>query len=274
MQACFGAVILTNTQGEYFDVANNSVARYVYAQLKITSGSATLEIFQPPLTAEVKAAVIEGGLADIVVKPVSVSKSVAQILKDKKLSLDFQVVATPQLKSEYELSLSLLGQFINTNDYSEPNPVQYFLLQMFPVMAGVTQNVFCDVYYGGKTTTKWLFPSRNNFISQGLFLSSNWTTPRIVPAATKKSTLNFTFQIPVTSFVGLPDSTYQIRIAVIMAPSIPIPGLAAVQFGTIQKLLDSAIYDSTTSNTAYQIKAIANVTYLTKLLAGITAALP
>ncbi len=274
-KVCFGAIILTNTQGEYFDVTDNGVLRYVYGQLTVASASATLTIFQPALTTEVAAAVLTGGLANITVNPVTVTKTISEILTDTKLSLSFQVSATPQLSSNYELGLSLLGQFINTNDYSAPNPAQYFMLQMFPLTAGVTQNVYCDVLYKGVTTTKWMLPSQNNFISQGLFLASNWKTPQIIPSTTGASSITLTLQIPGTSFVGLPDGTYQIRIAAIMSEQLLADSvMTPVQFGTIQKLLVTATYDATTSNIAYQQNALVNVTYLTKLLADIGAALP
>ena len=273
------AAILTNVNGEYFDTTDNGVLRYVYVQLNLTSGVVALQAFTPPLQTDTAATILSGGYARIEMEPVVVTKTLAEIVSAGKLTLDFQVKAIPNTAlttSSYQMAIQLLGQCLNsTLYYSTPNPEQYFLLVMTPPTpntAGVTTNVFCDLSYDSAITNKWLLPYNNNYISPGLYLSSSWKTPQIVPKATGKLTIPLTFEIPYTSFVGLQEGNYQIRMAIVMAPYSPVAGLNAVQLATIQKLLDTAIYWSTTTNTTYRKNAAANAVFLEKLLIAIALA--
>ncbi len=275
------SVITTNILGEYFDLENNSTQRYIYGQLNLTTTGATLQIFPPLLTNGVAVEVASLGLANIFVKPVVVTKTLAELVIDKKIGADVEITFNPNLVATpgYLATMSILGQVLNTNIYSNPNPVQYFMLQMTPLTAGLTQNVFCDLLYNGTATDKWLLPPENNFPSLGVFLAQSWKTPIILQSKTNVSSkIAFSFQIPLSSFANLDVGTYQIRIAVVMLPLQAVPSFNATQVGSLTRLLESAIATATAPNSIYVPNAAqlvnikANAAYLTKLIADVTKA--
>lgn len=293
------SVITTNNLGEYFDLTANSVERYIYGQLVLTTTNpapstvptnATLQIFSPLITAEITAEIAQFSLANIVVKPAIVTKSLVQIAIDKKLAADVEITFTPNFKAfpGYQATLSLLGQTLNTNVFSSPNPAQYFLLQMSPITAGITQYVYCDLFYGGKATNKWVLPPANNLPSQGLFASQTWKTPTIFQTKTNETqTLKFSLEIPLSSFIGLKVGAYQIRIAAVMIPpetaavvATTVSPFVPTQLATLQKYLDSAISTAEGNSLLYvptgvQLASItANIAFLLKLIVEISAANP
>jgi hypothetical protein len=276
LHAATGGVITTNTVGEYFDPVANSALRYIYGQLSIDATSATLLIYPPPITTNgVEATVISAGLAHFVIKPVTVKKTFVEILADKKLSADIQFKAVPNFAAPagYQLNLQLLGQYLNTNIFSTPNPVQYFMLQLFPQLlvysGGITQPAYCDIYYDNKPTKKWILSSQNNFISQGLFLSQDWKTNLIALSKTNvATTLTFSLQIPATSFPNLQQGTYLMRIAAVMAPINSLSGLPATQIINLQKLYNNSAGLAVESD---EPNAVTNLIYLNKQISDILA---
>ncbi len=276
LQAASGGVITTNTLGEYFDPVANSTLRYIYGQVVVDANSATLSIFLPLITTSgVEATVLSEGLAHFTIKAVAKTKTFAQIQADKQLSADIQITAIPNLTAipGYQLNLQLLGQYLNTNIFSTPNPVQYFNLQMFPQLVvytgGLTQPVYCDIYFNKNPSKKWILSAENNFISKGLFLSQDWTTNLIALSKTNvSSTLTCTLQIPATSFTNIEQGTYLIRIAAVMAPLASLSGLPATQLINLQKLVYNSAGQSVYSNST---NAAANLIYLNKQIAELVS---
>lgn len=291
------SVITTNNSGEYFDLTANSVERYIYGQLVLTTTNpaqptvptnATLQIFSPLITPQISAEIDLLQLPNIVVKPLLVSKTMGQIVSDKSLSADIEITFTPNSKAVpgYQATLTLLGQTLNTDVFSTPNPVQYFLLQMSPITAGITQYVYCDLFYSGIATDKWVLPPANNFPSKGLIVSQTWKTPIIFETKTNETkTLKFSLGIPSSSFTGLKVGTYQLRIAAVMIPpettaviATTVSPFVATQLATLQKYLDSAISTAQGNSLLYvptgvQLANInANITFLLKLIFAITDA--
>jgi hypothetical protein len=268
------SVVTTNNLGEYFDLQNNSVERLIYCQLNLTATDVTLFVFSPQITTE-----IPPGLANIVVTPKVINKSLASLVNDKKIGADVEITFqtnSQSLTPGYLASLSVLGQVLNTNIYSNPNPLQYFMLQMYPLAgltAGLSQVVFSDLYYKGITTKKWLLPPENNFPSLGVFISETWKNPLILESLTNApSKITFYFEIPLSSFANLTLGVYQVRIAAVMLPTQQMPSFAADQIGSLTKLLDSAVATTTSPNSIYVPNAAqlaninANALYLTKLI--------
>lgn len=282
----FGNVILTDTLGEYFDTQNNSTERYIYGNLNVNKGVATLHIFSPRLTEEVAFQVRSGGLARIEVKEAIASKKLTEIQKDKYLDLDVAIKTTPNKLSPpgYQVVLSVYGQTLNTNILNIPNPVQYFLLQMVPLTSGIANNVFCDLLFQGGQTDKWLVPAETNYPSLGVFLSQTWKTNQIIQSKTNsESAITLTLRIPATSFVNLQDGDYQIRIAAIMGLPITTidgnqPDLIGTQINSLLFLISQGYSIIEGKNgifkpSASQISIVdANIAYLVDLIEKITLA--
>lgn len=275
----FSNVILTNTLGEYFDTQNNSTERYIYGNLNLTKGVVSLHIFSPLLPVSVETQVLLQGLARVEVKEAFVVKTLTEIQKDKYVDIDVTITAIPNKATSpgYQVVLNIFGQTLNTNIVNIPNPIQYFLLQMVPLTAGIVNNVFCDLLFQGEQTDKWLIPGETNYPSQGVFLSQTWKTNQIIQSKTNtESSLTFTLRIPATSFVNLQDGDYQIRMAAIMG--LPIltpdgnqPDLLSTQINSLLFLIDQGIGILQGQNGIFkpsitQIAIIqANIDYLIKL---------
>ncbi len=282
----FSSVILTNTLGEYFDTQNNSTERYIYGNLNLSNGIATLHIFSPLLTTEVEAEVDSQALAKIKVKEALKSKTLLQIAKDGHLSADIEITATPNLSANpgYQVVLNVYGQTLNTNIVNTPNPVQYFLLQMNPLTAGIVNNVFCDLLFEGKATDKWLVPAQNDYPSLGIFLSQTWKTNQIIQTETNSTNkVTFSLNIPATSFVNLKDGEYQIRIAAIMGLPITTsdgnqPNLIPTQINSLLFLETQALSTLQGQNgifkptTEQKVIITQNVEYLNSLITAIIEA--
>ncbi len=284
--AIFSSVILTNILGEYFDTQNNTVERYIYGNLNLKDGVATLHVFSPFLTTEVAREVESQGLAKISVKEVFKTKTLAQIKVDGSLAIDVEITATPNALTTpgYQVVLSVYGQTLNTNVINAPNPVQYFLLQMVPLTAGIVNNVFCDLLFGGVTTAKWLIPAQTDYPSLGIFLSQTWKTNQIMQTETNsQNRVTFSLVIPATSFLNLQDGDYQIRIAAIMGLPITTPDgnepdLIITQINSLLFLESQAFSTLQAQNgifkpsTAQVVIINKNIAYLNSLMKAISEA--
>jgi hypothetical protein len=269
------SVITDNIVGEYFDTALNSSARFIYLQLTVGATDVLLECYNPEIYPYVKAAVQSAGLSHVQTKQVFVRESYSDIMKNGAITLDFEVDFIPNTSASggYEGNLQLMGQVIATNVFNQPNPVQYFLLEMTPISPGRVQNVYCDLLYSGKATKKWILPSYTNFINAGIFVSQTWETNQIVMTLNNEITsIPFTFQIPYSSFSNLQQGVYQLRILATMKPIQEIVGLKASVIGSFQKLLNQAYATASGQNSVYipnssqLVNINQNIGYLTNLI--------
>ena len=267
----WGAVITTNVPGEYFDTVNNNVSRSIMFTVTVSGGVVQAVVGAPTASASVVSGVT--GVADVSVKGDVVTMSVANIQKAGSLLVPVVITASGNqgaTPAGYQVIWSLLSQILDARMMS----THFFQLQMVPISGGTAATLYSDILYGSSPTDKWL-----NSSAQGVTLSQAWTTNNILQMTTNNSsTITFSFQIPYTSLVNLPDGVYWMNTFAIMSPQSTNTTLVANQIAILTGLIDQGNTlitgnNSTNFPTTAQIATIrANQVYLADLITQIIKA--
>ena len=230
VQSVHATIAVTNTPGEYFDTVNNNVARSIVFTITATSTGVNIQI--APQTPN--ATIITGvpGVADISVKATTVTKTYAQIKKDKGISIPFTLTATPNSSASpagYQTLFTVLIPLVNVLI----NSPQFFQMQIPPATLGNTTVLYCNMLYNGQPAPKWVLAP-----PQGLNFSQTWTTDTILQETKNTaSSTTFTLTIPSSSFTNLQKGIYWMNSFVIMSPISTNTTLVPNQVATLAKYI-------------------------------------
>ena len=264
----YADVVPSNVPGEYFDTVNNNVARSITLTVTVGSTGVNIKVAAQTVAASILTRVT--GVADVSVKLQDVTKTYAQIQKDKGISVPITLTATPNTSASptgYQVVFTVLFPLINL----AMNSSQFFQLQIPPASLGVTTILPCNMLYNGQSADKWVLA-----VPQGLNFSQTWKSDNILQQATNKaSSTTFTFMIPDTAFINLQQGIYWMNSFVIMSPISTNTTLVANQIATLVKFIEqgNAMIEGQSSvyvPAAAEIAIIkANQVFLAKTLAEI-----
>lgn len=224
-------ITLNDNPVNYNDLDLNEVRRTVNVQINVNSPIIQVQIYPPDISVSNQAIIDRLGLADILITSESVTKTLAEIEKNKTIDITATITTKPNPRATGGYKVLMQLQTLRLNYNIEDS--HFFKFQSIPLQDTFISTVNPDLVYQEVKLSHILVDSWIGF-ADGMAISETWTAlPWFVVDDTygsdKTKSKKVTISIPFESFeilsngalTTIPDGVYWFTIESIMQPYTP-----------------------------------------------------